>query len=298
MSAAPLPGLPKKILLATDLSCRCDRALDRSVALAKAWNATLVVAHVLDPDLDPSDLRRIEDLPTWRRPPERAKLAEAQIRRDMMEAYGPVAVRVLEGDPATRIEELAREEGCGLIVAGVARDQTFGRSFLGATVDRLVRRARTPVLVAKTRAKRPYERIVVATDFSDSSLHALEAALLLFPRAEIALLHAYEAPFEGMMTGTDFVAQFAKYEREAAAAFLAKSRAPEEVKRRVEVFIEHGSPEAMLRAYVEDKGADLIVVGSHGRSAMFDVFIGSTAKRILETARADVLLIREPRAIV
>jgi hypothetical protein len=54
---------PKKILLATDLSCRCDRAMDRAVALATEWQAQLVVLHVLQ---EPAP---VTDLPSWRRRP-------------------------------------------------------------------------------------------------------------------------------------------------------------------------------------------------------------------------------------
>jgi len=48
-------GPPKKILLATDLSSRCDRALDRAAALAARWQSALVVLHVLE-KFDPSTL--------------------------------------------------------------------------------------------------------------------------------------------------------------------------------------------------------------------------------------------------
>ena len=43
-------GPPETILLATDLSSRCDRALDRAADLAKRWRARLVVLTVLEPD--------------------------------------------------------------------------------------------------------------------------------------------------------------------------------------------------------------------------------------------------------
>jgi len=52
-----------------------------------------------------------------------------------------------------------------------------------------------------------------------------------------------------------------------------------------------------VRAYMEDEGVDLVVVGTHGRNGAFDVRLGGTAKRILEFAPGDVLLIREPKAV-
>lgn len=294
MPAAPLPFPPAKILLATDLSCRCDRALDRAVWLARAWNAALVIVHVLEPR--PEDSVRGEDIPSWRRPPERAAVVERQIRSDMIGALHSVIVRVEDGDPAKRIAEIAREEGCGLIVTGVARDQTFERALLGATVDRLIRNAPAPVLVVRARAKAAYEKIVVATDFSVSSRYALDTASRHFANAEIALLHAFHVPFEGLTTSTDIRQQSREQLQIEADAFMAKWDASDQLKRRVQVLIEHGAPEPLLQALVDDGKADLIVIGSHGRSAVFDILIGSTAKRIMESARADVLLVREPRA--
>ena len=47
---AGLDSQPRSLLLATDLSCRCDRALDRAVMLASAWGARLQVLHVLEGD--------------------------------------------------------------------------------------------------------------------------------------------------------------------------------------------------------------------------------------------------------
>ena len=43
-----MSGPPKKILLATDLSPRCDRALDRAVLLAELWQAKLIILNVLE----------------------------------------------------------------------------------------------------------------------------------------------------------------------------------------------------------------------------------------------------------
>src|SRR6218665_3256022 len=45
-------SLPRNILLATDLSQRCDRAHDRAIELARRWGARLTVVHVLEPARD------------------------------------------------------------------------------------------------------------------------------------------------------------------------------------------------------------------------------------------------------
>jgi nucleotide-binding universal stress UspA family protein len=53
-----------------------------------------------------------------------------------------------------------------------------------------------------------------------------------------------------------------------------------------------------LRDYVRDKEVDLLVLGTHGRSAFFEIFLGSVAKAIMDDVPCDALVIREPRAAV
>ncbi|WP_319799703.1 universal stress protein [Microvirga rosea] len=55
------------MLLATDMSARCDRATHRAVALAEEWQAMLTVLHVLE-DADSGGLYDLGPVPSWRRP--------------------------------------------------------------------------------------------------------------------------------------------------------------------------------------------------------------------------------------
>jgi nucleotide-binding universal stress UspA family protein len=288
-------GPPKKILLATDLSCRCDRALDRSTRLAKQWGARLMVLHVLDPDQQFLENLRSVDRPTWRRP-NRVFSIEAQVRRDLLEDLTNFDVRVEEGDPAVVIDEIARMQECDLIVTGVARDEPFGRNFLGATVDRLVRRTPVPILIVKSRMK-PYREIVVATDFSESSRHALNAATSFFPDNPLTLLHTFEVPFAGLLDERDESDEYRAMIDESARKFLSASELTDEQRSRVNVMIEQGVPELVIRAYMLDMNVNLVITGTHGTSIVFEVLIGSTAKRILESTPGDALLIREPWAV-
>jgi len=73
---------PKTILLATDLSCGCDRALDRATALAAEWYGRLIVLHILQ------ELAPVTDLPSWRRPPDPRQAAWQRVRRDLQGAEG------------------------------------------------------------------------------------------------------------------------------------------------------------------------------------------------------------------
>ena len=79
-------------------------------------------------------------------------------------------------------------------------------------------------------------------------------------------------------------------------AFVSSLESGEAIRRRARSFIEFGAPAEVLRQGVLDMGADLVVLGTQGRSALLEVLIGSVARQILAEVPCDVLIVREPRA--
>ncbi len=283
---------PQRILLATDLSGRCDRALDRAALLALEWKASLVVVHAIESDFL-TELGAESDIPSWRRDSvRRTAIAEQQIRDDLQGRDVPFEAIIEEGDPAEVIQKVANDLRCDFIVTGTARSETFGRLILGATVDKIVRRASAPVLVVKTRARHSYRKIVVATDFSDSARQALEATVALFPRSAIAVLHGF-APAVASGQSKAWQEEEHRLAADACARFLAEAALPEEGRAKLQVLIESGSVETLVRAYAYDKGLELLVIGSRGRSTVLNLLLGSTAARLLSSAPCDVLVVRQ-----
>ncbi|MDO9016405.1 MAG: universal stress protein [Deltaproteobacteria bacterium] len=287
------PQGPSCILVATDLSCRCDRALDRAVQAARRRDARLVVLTVLDP-LSAAARERRSYAPSWWQLPNLRAVTERRLRDDLPSDVR-ASVRVEEGPVVESILAVAAAEGCGLIVTGIARDETFGRLVLGTTVDALVRRATVPVLVVRARPRAPYHRVTVATDFSAPSRSALETALGLFPDGKISVFHAFDAPYVGM-SGGDRSAALPAHRASAAErceAFLDGADLPPEARGRLRVVLEYGPPGRVLLEYVADSEGDLIVLGAHGRPPLLDLFLGSVAKQVLDEADTDVLVVRE-----
>lgn len=288
-------GPPKTILLATDLSARSDRALDRALALAAQWKARLIVLHVLE-EADSGLPDPGRPLPSWRRPPDPLAAAKRRLLADLGAAAKDLTVMIEEGDPADAIARVAERTGCDLIVAGTARDELLGRFSFGGVLDRLLRSSRVPVLVVKRRVRGPYRKIVVASDLSDSSRHALDAAAHLFPKEKISFFHAYETVLAGRMVDMDTYQQgYRKSVERDVERFLEEASTPAGWKR-PNILIEQGVPSTLLRDYAQEKEVDLVVLGTHGRSAVFEIFLGSVAKQIMEDAPCDALVIREPRA--
>jgi nucleotide-binding universal stress UspA family protein len=280
---------PKSILLATDLSGRCDRALDRAVSLSKVWQAELVVLHVLEKlpnvDFDPV-------VPSWRRPPDPAGAAEMQLLADIGSVAKAVHLVIDEGDPAEAIARVAKARGCDLTVTGIARDELLGRFVLGTTVDRLLRSSRIPVLVVKNRARQPYRHLAVAIDFSESSRQALESALQYFPDEALTIFHAYDPPITPFMTDTaTYRREYREIAEQEYEAFLASVKSADAIRRRARLFIEFGMPAGLLREAVREMGIELVVLGTRGRSALSELVIGSVAKQIMAELPCDALVV-------
>lgn len=282
---------PRKILLATDLSSRCDRALDRAVLLAGELEAELIAAYVMDPDDTPQyhlDRRRR----SWNKIPDPAERMRWRLKRDLASTADNIRAIVEEGDPAEKLLEIAVRESCDLIVTGTAGAESLSRMVFGSTVNRLLRGSTAPILVVHDRPAHRYRDIVIATDFSDASIKSLNTVAALFPESDLTLFHGYEIPFAGFVVGRDIMSELRSMEKEISATFLKDDRIDPGLRQRIRVVIEHGAPEALLGDFIDDNDVDLTVIASHGRGAFFDALIGSTAKRLVETLESDLLIIR------
>lgn len=286
-----MQGPPRRMLLATDLSARCDRALDRAVQFAREWQSELVVMTVVETPERPDPLA----VPVW--PPveddaTRLRLAQRQLERDAAGLGVPARVRIAHGNAARAIGRTADDDGCGVIVTGMARNEPFGRLLLGSTVEQLARRAAQPVLVVRNRVHGAYRRVLVATDFSDASRHALHAAARLFADRELILYHAHAVP-----TAADAAARArSRHDIESGecAEFIAGSDLPAEVRARLRVVIEGAGLELALGPFVREHEVDLAVLGTQGRTGLMNVLLGSVAARLLHWLPCDTMIVRQP----
>jgi nucleotide-binding universal stress UspA family protein len=283
---------PKRILLATDLSGRGDRALDRATLLANRWDAELTVVHALESE--GLDLPEYQGLPSWRQPRDPAALVEQQIREDIRGPLPRLRVVVEEGPAARVILDAAARQEADLIIVGLGRQRPISVG-VGRTIDELFRQSPVSVLVVKRRPNGPYAHVLVGTDFTPEAKRGLEVAGELFPEAAMALMHAYELPYRGVMLGTSLGRDFGEFETSALRTFLDEAALSEERRERIFPLVEHGPPEVMLSSYVMERGADLTVVGAYERSMLFHVVVVGKGPRIVESVPSDVLVVRAQR---
>lgn len=283
---------PQSILLATDLSPRCDRALDRAVFLAEQWRSKLVILHVLE---DARSWDSEATVPSWRRPPDPIAIAQRRLIEDVGVAAETAAIVIEEGDPVEAIQRTAEAQECDLIVTGIARDELFGRFALGTTVDQLLRTSSLPVLVVKNRTRHGYRNILVATDFSEASRHAVQMAVRFFPGQKLTIFHAYDPPMSGFASDpASYRRQYRTIAETQYEDFINAMPSSDQIRTLARPVLEFGTPDQLLRDYCRDTRVDLVVLGTQGRSALFEMFIGSVAKQIMAELPCDALLVREP----
>lgn len=279
---------PQRILLATDLSARSDRALDRAAQLCQEWQAELLALHVLNPADAPDQaldwLRQASDQDMF-------EIARRQLRRDLADLEIQATMHTVRHlDPASAIVQLAERSEARLVVSGVARNEALGRFLLGSTVESLAHRLSCPLLVVRHRPRSAYRHIVVACDFSPCARHTLETAAQCFPDRVLQLYHASGESLTDMALRKDAI--LASALPDEYDAFIATCTLPESTI--LQPVIERGRVESALSRYVRENDIELVVIGSHGRGGFLKKLLGSTASSLLHWLPCDVLLIPDP----
>ena len=283
-------AIQDRILLATDLGARSDRAMDRATMFARRDGAELTVLHVIEPT--PGNRFYPRTQPTSAL----SAVARAQIVHDLADCADKARVRIEDGDAAEVIVRVAREMDATLIVVGVARIERLGRFSLGQTVERLVRGVDRPLLIVTDRPRAPYQRVCVAVDFSAISGETLELAMALAPGQRITAFHAYQ-PLASY-GAPDQEAHRQQFRELADADFdkwLESTGLPAEARALVDRRLELGDPARGVRDAAVGGAFDLVVVGSRGRGRVFEFFLGSVAKEILAELPCDALFVRESK---
>ncbi len=264
-----------KIIVGTDFRAEADRAIDRALQLGEEWGAEVILVHAVDPALG--------------EPPTKAEL-DRRMRSVLPDPDAEVTFRYPMERADLALARIAEEEDAVLIVLGVARLNNLRDFLLGTAVDYVIRNASAPVLVVKNRPTRPYRQICSATDFYAPSRNALEKAADLFPEAAFELVHAFHVPFEGWQKAEYVQKEVEKAQQKALDEFVAELSP--DTRERVSAHVVYGSAGSALRQDIEESEGDLLVLGTHGESALRHITLGSTANELLRSLPVDTLVVR------
>lgn len=289
----------KKVLVAVDLDEPSARYVLES-ARELVPGVPLTVLHVLERSHfmgDPS-FALVDELHT-------RIVAEVETYLEKLSREYDVAEhRLLEGHPATLIQEYAEDNGHDLIVLGTHGRHGI-RRLLGSTANGVLHGTQTHVLAVRVPGadvevrppREKYRRILAAVDLSDESHQVLDVAQVLGERehAELNVIHVIK-PFNHAYAGVNpaaFSDVAFDFEREAdqqARAHL-KTVALSRGLPRDNMLVRHGTPGVEIQAVVAERECDLVVVGSHGKHGV-ELLLGSVANAVIHGTTCDVLAVR------
>lgn len=298
-----MPTIPPKklerILAATDFSSTANAGVDWAIELALAHDARIDLVHAL---LVPS--RATDFVPS---PPDFTEaLQEAasgrlnEITTRVREMGVEVSAELKLGVPSQVIIEAATQQDADLVVIGTRGLSGLRHLLLGSTAERVVQHAHCPVLTVHpgdADKHRPLDTILVPTDFSKDAETAYFAALNLLGRqssTKVVLLHVYHLPYEYTAYGTIPTSLDYFRDVEGAAEERLKTLAEEIRKQgfKVETLAREGFPPEVILGEAQTAGADLIAMGTHGRTGLAHLVLGSTAERVVQRADCPVLTVR------
>jgi nucleotide-binding universal stress UspA family protein len=285
----------RKILCAVDFSPTSDEALRVAARLATQRGSELVLAHAwyLSPTSFPGEYSYAPELVTALAEDAKLGLAENVVRARALGAT-TVSSHLLEGPPWQKLVELAEQlAGVDLIVLGTHGRTGLARVVMGSVAEMVVRHAPCSVLAVPDGGAKLFRRVLVAIDFSDESRRALELAVELAPASAVTLLHVVEPPQRYAVE--PYVIEPDRRLVERSRTLLAQWAADLTAKHPIttDAQIRMGRASAELRLVLDDSEPfDLVAMGSHGRTGLRRILLGSVAEKTMRHARRAVLVAR------
>lgn len=289
----------ERILCPIDFSEFSTKAYDYAESLARHYGAKLFLEHVIRPFAEPYAY--------WMYPGGMEHIASnlcASAEKQLHEflkthAHNgtPTERVVVEGVATESILSLAEEQRMDLIVMGTHGRQGFDHLTMGSVTEKVLRKARCPVLAVRKPAHdfvSPAEKksdpvklgkILFCTDFSAHSDRALEYALSLATEynAELTLVHV----LEDIPDSTDLQNKTAEAVRRLEAPVPKDSRDWCTIKSTIRM----GKPyQEIIRLSLEGK-TDLVIMGVRGRNAVDLAVFGSTTHRVIQLGPCPVLAV-------
>ena len=307
----------KNILLVQIPGGGSGHALNTAIELARRNGGKLKIMSAVgeSPTLTRLELTAIPDVDleqlVAREHQERLQLP-AQAAR---EAGVEVETVVRFGRPFVAVTKEVMEHEHDLVIKTAEGSHGFSDQLFGTTGLNLIRKCPCPVWILKAEAdpSTAPQRILAAVDpcpddddlpVDDAHFHMndrileLAASLARAHGSELDIVHAWSVPGEALLRGK------ARLSAEKVDAMVAETR---EWHRRelqgllaehdwngldVNVRLLQGEPEDVISAFARHKNADLIVMGSLGRTGLEGLLVGNTAEKVLGKAQCSVLTIK------
>jgi|GEM_PF-88514 len=277
-----------KLLVAVDGSDSSAHALRECLRLAREQRS-LVLAVSVVPRYE-GDLRLVgvRDIKAVLREPCEKALSEAG---KVAKAEGsPVRTMCVEGEPHEEIVDLAEAEGCDLIVMGRG-ESPLDRFRTGRITARVIGYSQRDVLVVPKEAPIRWQRLLAATDGSKfgalATRRALELAKVFGAKLDIiaATDFACELYAEAPEVGEELI-------RKAKGHLEAGRQEADRVGVQTECFVREGFAYQAILDFAKENGTQMIIMGSHGRTGIKRLLMGSAAEKVISHSSCPVLIVK------
>jgi nucleotide-binding universal stress UspA family protein len=286
----PTPSV-NGLVVATDGTPASDGAVRVGLALARRDGVNADVFSVVEPppylDLDGMPIPDTDQLVLIAREGRGERLLAQRDRTHPGIHDWPYTLGI--GPRVETIVGRAADTGASLILLGLGAHGVGARLNMRETALRVIRGAGKPVLALPSDAWGVPHSALVAMDFTASSEHAARVALDLLA-GEGTLYLAHVTPRVAIPQGDSRT-----WEEITTGAVIPKLEAV--VRRlnpspaiRVEYVLLHGEPAHELVAFAEQLRIDMIAAGTHGRSAVGRLMLGSVSTKLVRTAKCWVLV--------
>ncbi len=205
-------------------------------------------------------------------------------------------VSLQHGHPHERIVDLAAQTRASVIVLGAKHEGAVRRRFLGSTTSRVIGFAHRDVLMIPEGVPLVLDPVLVATDGSEYADRAVDRAVTLCSSRDSRLLALSVTAGPSRLDVAPLPSRAAASMDQAAEQVLDQVRSTAEAVgvSLKQPIIRRGRPAEQIAEVAQELRAGLVVVGSHGRTGLTRLLMGSVTERLLELAPCSVLVVPPP----
>jgi nucleotide-binding universal stress UspA family protein len=276
-----------KLLVAIDGSASSMHALEESFKLSKQGTLGVSVAPPFTVDLRVGAEGEIQKLLTE---PCETALTKAS---EMAEAAGAEVFGICAmGQPHERIVDLSESEGCDLIVVGAKGMLSLEMALMGDTTAKVIGYSVKDVLVVPEKASLGLDKVLLSTDGSEYSRRATTRAMDFAESygTELCVVSIVEISPEIYSVAPQVVEQKV-VKTEKYLAGIKKQADARGIKSK-EFVRDSDEPYNIIHEIAQKEQVGLIVMGSHGRTGLKRILMGSTAERVIAQAPCPVLVVK------
>lgn len=201
---------------------------------------------------------------------------------------------VVEGHPLSEMLRWTADRKIDLLIMA----KKTANKGSGLLAERMARKAGCSILLVPEAARHRMKNILVATDFSANSLHALKVGWKLAQKTAAKLLcyHTFHLPtgyYKSGKTATDFQTVMLEYASTDCSKSFKSAKIPSGMVAPILEVAKYGTSK-MIHQAAHQRMADLIIVGAKGRNAASSIFLGSvTEKLIRQNFDIPILVVKE-----